>query len=290
MSLQNADPLPSSLFLFEGRSLLFSRTLIMGILNATEDSFYKGSRLSADQVLDRAQQMVSEGVDLLDIGAESTRPNAQMISVAEERDRLIPAIEILRKNFPKIPISADTRKSSVAKEAIRAGADIINDVSGFCFDPDMATVIAENKAAAILMHSQGAPEIMQDNPHYENILQEICDFFQERIEFASECGLSKDRIILDPGIGFGKNTSHNIAILRDLTFFRSLGCPLLIGASRKSMIGEILQLPDPKDRLDGTLAITSICSWQGVEIVRVHDVAANVHAARVCEAIKWGKL
>ncbi len=290
MSLQNADPLPSSLFLFEGRSLLFSRTLIMGILNATEDSFYKGSRLSADQVLDRAQQMVSEGVDLLDIGAESTRPNAQMISVAEERDRLIPAIEILRKNFPKIPISADTRKSSVAKEAIRAGADIINDVSGFCFDPDMATVIAENKAAAILMHSQGTPEIMQDNPHYENILQEICDFFQERIEFASECGLSKDRIILDPGIGFGKNTSHNIAILRDLTFFRSLGCPLLIGASRKSMIGEILQLPDPKDRLDGTLAITSICSWQGVEIVRVHDVAANVHAARVCEAIKWGKL
>ena len=290
MSLQNADPLPSSLFLFEGRSLLFSRTLIMGIPNATEDSFYKGSRLSADQVLDRAQQMVSEGVDLLDIGAESTRPNAQMISVAEERDRLIPAIEILRKNFPKIPISADTRKSSVAKEAIRAGADIINDVSGFCFDPDMATVIAENKAAAILMHSQGTPEIMQDNPHYENILQEICDFFQERIEFASECGLSKDRIILDPGIGFGKNTSHNIAILRDLTFFRSLGCPLLIGASRKSMIGEILQLPDPKDRLDGTLAITSICSWQGVEIVRVHDVAANVHAARVCEAIKWGKL
>ena len=290
MPLQKTHPLLSSLSLFEERHLLFSRTLIMGILNVTEDSFYKRSRLGVDHVLDRAQQMVREGVAIFDIGAESTRPNAQTVDAAQEIDRLIPAIEILRKNFPKIPISADTRKSSVAKEAIRAGADIINDISGFCFDPDMAAVIAESKAAAVLMHSQGTPEIMQDNPHYENILQEIYDFFQEKIRFASECGLSKDRIILDPGIGFGKNTSHNLAILRDLTFFRSLKCPLLIGASRKSMIGEILQLPDPKDRLDGTLAITSICSWQGVEIVRVHDVAANVHAVTVCDAIKWGKL
>ena len=290
MSLQNADHLPSFLPLFEGRTLHFTRTLIMGILNVTEDSFYKESRLHDDHVLDRAQQMVCEGVDIFDIGAESTRPNAKMISVDEERDRLIPAIQILRKSFPKIPISADTRKASVAKEAIRAGADIVNDVSGFCFDPDMAAVIAESKAAAVLMHSQGTPEIMQNNPYYENILQEIYDFFQERINVASKCGLSKDRIILDPGIGFGKNISHNLAILRNLTFFRSLKCPLLIGASRKSMIGEILRLPDPQDRLDGTLAITSICSWLGVEIVRVHDIAANAHAAKVCDAIKWGKL
>ena len=177
MPLQKTHPLLSSLSLFEERHLLFSRTLIMGILNVTEDSFYKRSRLGVDHVLDRAQQMVREGVAIFDIGAESTRPNAQTVDAAQEIDRLIPAIEILRKNFPKIPISADTRKSSVAKEAIRAGADIINDISGFCFDPDMAAVIAESKAAAVLMHSQGTPEIMQDNPHYENILQEIYDFF-----------------------------------------------------------------------------------------------------------------
>lgn len=289
MSSQNAHALSSPFPLFEGRHLLFSRTLIMGILNVTENSFYKGSRLRADHVLERAQQMVSEGVDILDIGAESTRPNAQTVSVTQEIDQLIPAVEMLRKNFPEMPISADTRKSSVAKEAIQAGADIINDVSGFCFDAEMATVIAENKAAAILMHSQGTPDNMQNNPHYENIRQEIYDFFLEKLNFASSCGLSKERIILDPGIGFGKNLSHNLSILRDLTFYRSLGRPLLIGASRKSMIGDILQLPDPQDRLEGTLAITSVCSWQGVEIVRVHDVAANAHVAKVCDAIKWSK-
>ena len=289
MSLHNTHVRSSSFPLFEGRHLLFNRTLIMGVLNVTENSFYKGSRLRADHVLERAQQMVSEGVDIFDIGAESTRPNAQTVSVAQELDQLIPAIEILRKNFPEMPISADTRKSPVAKEAIQAGADMINDVSGFCFDADMATVIAQNKAAAILMHAQGTPDSMQDNPRYENIRQEIFDFFLEKLNFASSCGLPKDRIILDPGIGFGKNLSHNLSILKDLTFYRSLGRPLLIGASRKSMIGEILQLPDPQDRLEGTLAITSICSWQGVEIVRVHDVAPNVRVARVCEAIKWSK-
>lgn len=287
MSFENSRdrslPLPG------GRALTFNRTLIMGILNVTENSFFEGSRLRPDEVLSRARQMADEGADIFDVGAESTRPGAQAVSEDEETRRLIPAIEILRKNFPATPISADTRKASVAREAIRAGADIVNDVSGFCFDPAMAEVVARGGAAAVLMHSQGTPESMQDNPRYENISAEIHAFFNERLNFAEKSGLPKGRIILDPGIGFGKKLPHNLSILRDLTIFRSLGCPLLIGASRKSMIGEILSLPDPRDRLEGTLAITSICAWQGVEIVRVHDVEPNARAARVCDAIRGSR-
>lgn len=268
------------------RSLNMKKTLIMGIINITSDSFYEQSRVSFDTCLEKVDLMIGEGVDILDIGAESTRPGAAEAPLVNELESIVPLVHSIREKHPQLPISVDTRKSLVALETLKAGADIINDVSGFVFDPALPQVAAKHDAVCVLMHSQGTPETMQTNPQYKNVIQDISSFFTKQMNIALSAGLAEDRIILDPGIGFGKSLSHNLSILNHLRDFKKLGRPLLVGASRKGMIGKILGVEDPADRLEGTLAITAQCALQGVAIVRVHDVLPNVRVAKVCDAMR----
>ncbi|MDD4364648.1 MAG: dihydropteroate synthase [Synergistales bacterium] len=260
-----------------GRRLTFgARTLVMGILNVTSDSFYPGSRIGTlKELIDRAGQMVDEGVDIIDIGAESTRPGSESIDETTERKRLIPAIETLRERFPDLPLSADTYKAAIAEEAVAAGADIINDISGFGFDRAFAERTAALGVPVVLMHIKGHPRDMQKNPCYNDLLPEIAAFLEERLDLARQAGIDRKRIVIDPGIGFGKTPEHNLEILRHLEAFRTFGLPLLIGHSRKSFLGAVLDQPSPEERLEGTMAVSALCAWQGVEIIRVHDVGAN---------------
>ena len=263
---------------------LGSRTYIMGILNVTPDSFSDGGKFnSIDRALMHAEKMLEDGVDIIDIGGESTRPGSESISLDEELQRLIPAVEIIRKNFD-IPISVDTYKSEVAKQSLESGADIINDISGLNFDTEMASIVSEAGAPIIIMHMQGRPKSMQQDPYYEDVIEEICKFFVERIDFAESRGIVREQIILDPGIGFGKRLHDNLMII---TFFDKLhvfNLPLLIGASRKSLIQDVLNLP-VDERLEGTLAIHAIAIDRGVNILRVHDVAENRRFVDMLQAI-----
>lgn len=273
-----------------GRSLdLGERTRIMGILNLTEESFYSGSRLSNEQqCLERAGQMLSAGADILDLGAESTRPGATLIPADLEIERLLPSLRLIRETYPEAVISIDTNKAAVAYRCLEEGADIINDISGLGFDEKMAETVARFSGALVMMHIQGRPENMQKNPYYEDLFFDIAEFFEERLNLAFQNGIAKDQIILDPGFGFGKTVQHNLDLMRHLEAFKGFGLPLLVGFSRKSTIGSVLDLPDPKDRLEGTLALSALCAWKGIDIVRVHDVEPNFRVIKMVEAVKIG--
>jgi len=260
------------------------KTLVMGILNVTPDSFYDGARnFKASTAIETAFQMESEGADIIDIGGESTRPGSDPISAEEEIARLQPVLEHLKTKL-KIPISVDTYKSSVAEWALQNEAVIINDISGLNFDPQMAKIIAKYKAGVILMHIKGTPKNMQTNPHYDNLIDEIISYLSDSIQKGCRAGIDESRIFIDPGIGFGKTVHDNYRIVHYLEEFKSLGFPILVGPSRKSFIGQILDLP-PAERLEGTLAAVTASILNGASIVRVHDVKAAVQAVKIADAI-----
>ena len=264
---------------------LGERTLIMGILNVTPDSFSDGGMfLSPEKALHQAKRLIEEGADIIDVGGESTRPFSDSVSEEEEKRRVIPIIEKLAAEVD-IPISIDTCKSGVARRALEAGATIINDVSALRFDPTMGEVAAESGAPVILMHMLGTPKTMQKNPHYDAVIAEIISFLQERIAYATRCGVRREQIVVDPGIGFGKTVDHNLSVLKHLAAFHTLNCPLLLGASRKTFIGMILEKEDPLEREIGTGSVTCAAILAGVHIVRVHNVSHNVEVATMADAI-----
>ncbi len=267
---------------------LGKRTLIMGILNVTPDSFSDGGMfLSPDSALRQAVKLIEEGADIIDVGGESTRPFSDSVDEEEEKRRVIPVIEKLASEVD-VPISIDTCKSGVARSALDAGATIINDVSALRFDPQMVRVVAQSGAPVILMHMLGTPRTMQKNPHYDAVVAEIMSFLQQRIEYATSHGVERKQIIVDPGIGFGKTVGHNLAILKNLASFHLLNSPLLLGASRKSFIGLVLDRENPLDREMGTAAVTCAAVLAGVHIIRVHNVSANAEVAKMAEAILQG--
>ena len=264
---------------------LKERSLIMGILNITPDSFSDGNRFfTLDDALVQARKLIADGADIIDVGGESTRPGAEKVTVVEERERVLPVIKALRREFPKLPISIDTCKAEVAEAAMAAGADLINDISGFNFDPEMAEVAAETKAYCCLMHIQGTPEAMQKNPVYEDLFAEISAYFEKSIARALGAGVEKDKIILDPGIGFGKTLEHNLLILKYLAEFTGFGLPLLLGTSRKSFISKLTGA-EVDERLPASLATVAQGLTNGANIVRVHDVAATKQVLTVIDAI-----
>lgn len=259
--------------------------LIMAVLNITPDSFSDGGQFfDPDRALQQALRMEAEGADLIDVGGESTRPGAAPVSVEEEIRRVVPIVERLSKQLA-IPISIDTTKSEVAQRAIEAGASIINDVSGFMRDPRMLSVAANGKSGLVIMHTKGTPQTMQRHPRYRDLIGEIHRFLSERIDAAAAHRIPRNRIAIDPGIGFGKTANHNLKILHRLGDFSDLGVPLLVGPSRKSFIGRILDLP-PSERLEGTAAAAAIAVFQGARIIRVHDIKPLVRVVRVAEAIR----
>ncbi|ADL07345.1 dihydropteroate synthase [Thermosediminibacter oceani] len=270
-----------------GRRIAFGRTLVMGIINVTPDSFYSGSRKQdLKEILKTASYMVESGADIIDVGGLSTRPGSDPVTEEEELARVLPAVKAIRESFPQIPISVDTYRAEVARRSLQAGADIINDISGFMFDENLVKVAAEFRAPLVLMHIKGTPKDMQKDPHYDDVVREIAEYFLERMEFAEAAGVDPDKIILDPGIGFGKQYQHNLEIMVRLEEFKSLKKPLLIGASRKTFIGKALGDVPPEERLEGTLAVTALCVMKGVDIVRVHDVKENRRVVDLLEAVK----
>jgi len=257
----------------------------MGILNVTPDSFSDGGRFTHDEALSaQIKTMLDSGADLIDVGGESTRPYAEPVSQDEELRRVLPAIVRIRSMHLSIPISIDTTKAEVARQALNAGADIINDVSALRFDPEMVRVAIAHEAPVILMHMHKTPKDMQDEPVYADVIREISDFLAERISWATEQGLAREQIIVDPGLGFGKTVAHNLTILKHLRTLKNLGCPLLIGHSRKAFIGRLLAL-ETQERDLATALISSYCATQGADILRVHDVKKTVQAVRLHEAI-----
>jgi dihydropteroate synthase len=263
---------------------LSSRTHIMGTLNVTPDSFFDGGKyLTLELAIERGVQMAEDGADIIDIGAESTRPGAEPISVEQELQRIIPVLKGLLRQID-VPISIDTYKSFVAETVLQIGANIINDISGLRFDPKMKEVVAKYQAPVVIMHIKGEPRNMQRNPHYDNLIREIYDYLSDSIELAVKAGIKQEKIIVDPGIGFGKRLSDNYEILRRLDEFKGLCCPILIGPSRKSFIGKVLNLP-PDQRLEGTIAAVAIGIQNGAHIVRVHDVKEISWACRIVDLL-----
>lgn len=270
----------------EALEQLGSRTLIMGVLNVTPDSFSDGGRYtSVEAAAAHASRLAEEGADIIDIGGESTRPGADPVSLEEELRRVIPVVEAVRAELPEICISVDTYKAKVAEEALRAGADMINDVSALRFDPDMVRVAAEAGAPIVLMHMLGTPKTMQQDPTYDDVVGEISAFLGERISWAVSQGIERERIIIDPGIGFGKRPEHNTEILRRLGELKALGRPILLGTSRKSFLGALTKRP-VEERLEETIASVVIGALHGADIVRVHDVGAVKYALTVADAIR----
>ncbi len=256
----------------------------MGVINVTPDSFSdEGSYLDKDKAVERGLKLVSEGSDIIDIGGESSRPGSDPISKEEEMRRVIPVISELRKRIDML-ISVDTTKSEVAKAALDSGADIINDISSFRFDPRMMTLAAQKEVPVILMHMKGTPKTMQTNPHYQDLLREVKEFLKERLEEVQAQSIKKEKIIIDPGIGFGKSLKDNLILINNLHFLEEFNRPILVGISRKSFIGKILNLP-PQERLEGTIASAILSLIHGAHILRVHDVEAVKKAILVAEAI-----
>ena len=269
---------------------LSDRAMLMGIVNVTPDSFSDGGQfVDASRAVDHALKLVSEGADIIDIGGESTRPGAEPVSEDEELRRVLPVIDSLRSQT-KALISVDTFKATVAREAVEAGADIINDITGLRGDPAMMEVVTECDAGVVIMHMQGMPRTMQQAPQYEDVVGEVRGFFEERIESIRAAGIDLDRVVLDPGIGFGKKLEHNIALIRATSDFLSLGRPILIGASRKSFISQITGSKAMGDRFWPTVAVTSLTRELGAMIHRVHDTAPCNQALRMTEAILNGVL
>ncbi|MGB9794098.1 dihydropteroate synthase [Caldisericum exile] len=286
MSLEKyLENTPLPIFEIRGKTFDFnSDKFVMGILNVTPDSFSDGGKfLNVEDALKHAEKMVAEGVDIVDVGGESTRPYSESVSVDEELRRVIPVIEAIRKEFPSIPISIDTYKSKVAEESINVGADIINDISGLRFDPLMIDVAKRYNVPVITMHIKGTPKDMQRNPHYDDLMKELLEYFEERINFLSSFGI--DKIIIDPGIGFGKTKEHNLEILNKLHEFTIFNKPILVGLSRKSFIGFTLDNRPVDDRLYGTLASNMFSLIKGASILRVHDVLPHKDMIRMYRAI-----
>ena len=267
---------------------LRKRTLIMGIINLTEDSFHAPSRTGLDKILETAADMVNAGADILDIGAESTRPGADRVSEPLELERIEAAVKIIRKHFPEVLLSIDTTRASVAKAALEQGADIINDVSGIS-DSEMLKVVKQFDAGLVLMHSRGTPKTMDSLCLYDDLIGDMISFFNTKITEITSYGIDDSNIIIDVGLGFAKTAEQDLFILKNLDTFKALGYPLLIGASRKRFIGAALGEPDPANRLEGTLAVSALCADQGVAILRVHDVLENYRAVKMIAAIKKGQ-
>ncbi len=259
---------------------------LMGILNVTPDSFSDGGRfVDADAALAQAQAMRDGGAAILDIGGESTRPGADAVEVSEEIRRTAPVIAALHQGKLGLPISIDTRKAAVAAAALAAGAAMVNDVSALTHDPDMAAVVAKAGVPVCLMHARGTPETMQLDPHYGDVLLDVYDALAARVAVAVAAGIAKDRIVVDPGIGFGKTLAHNLALIRGIALFHGLGCPVLLGASRKGFIGSVAGVADPAARMPGSVAVALAAVAQGVQVLRVHDVAATRQALDLWQAI-----
>lgn len=262
---------------------LSERVHIMGILNVTPDSFSDGGDyLRPTNAVERALTMIEEGADIIDIGGQSSRPGSEPVTEDEELKRVMPVIERVREEWDG-PLSIDTYRAHVAEEALKAGVSIVNDISAFTAEPGMGGVTADAGAAAVLMHMRGTPATMQENPSYEDLMGEVAFFLESAVERATSAGVGDDQIAVDPGIGFGKTTEHNLAILRKLPELAVLGKPILVGPSRKSFIGNVLDLP-AGERLEGNLATAAYAVAQGAKIIRVHDVRPTVRAVRMVEA------
>ncbi len=268
--------------------LSLDRPRIMGIVNVTPDSFSDGGRLgSVEAAVSHALHLADAGADILDIGGESTRPGSDAVALDEEVSRVLPVIEQLRARTDKL-ISVDTRKAEVMRRAAAAGADILNDVSALTHDPMSIEVAAESGLPVMLMHAQGDPKTMNDDPQYADVVLDVFDFLERRIRACEAAGIPRAKIVADPGIGFGKHLHHNVAVMAGLSLFHGLGVPLLLGASRKKMIGQLCDVPDPRDRVPGSLATVLAGAAQGVQIFRVHDVAETRQALMVWLASVMG--
>ena len=266
--------------------LAMDRPQIMGILNVTPDSFSDGGKFLAPEAALAQARTMAEAADVLDIGGESTRPGAAEVAVTEEVERTAPVIAALRAGGLGCPISIDTRKAAVARAGLAAGAGIVNDVAAMGFDPEMASVVAGSGAPVILMHSVGTPATMQDDPRYEDVLLDVYDFLKARIAAAEAAGIARDRIMVDPGIGFGKTAEHNLALIRRLSLFHDLGTPVLLGASRKRFIGAIGRESVAERRVAGSLAVALAGVAQGAQVLRVHDVVETRQALRLWQAVR----
>ncbi len=265
--------------------LTLDRPRIMGILNVTPDSFSDGGDLSTVRLAVARAERLSRVADILDIGGESTRPGAIPIPDTEEIARTAPVIRAIRDAGITTPISIDTRKAVVAAAALSAGADMVNDVSALTFDPEMAALVAQSGVPVCLMHAQGDPQTMQDDPRYADVVHDILDWLEARVEAATAAGIARARIVIDPGIGFGKTLQHNLTVLRHLSLYHDLGLPLLLGASRKRFIGTIGGTEDPRARMPGSLAVALFGAGQGVHVLRVHDVAETRQALSLQQAL-----
>lgn len=268
---------------------LGGRTLVMGIVNVTPDSFSDGGLLSdADEAVAHGVRLAAEGADILDIGGESTRPGSDPVPVDEEVARVVPVVAGLHEAAPDgVALSVDTRRPAVARAAIEAGASIVNDVTAAA-DPVMFDVVRETGAGLVLMHMLGEPKTMQDDPRYDDVVTEVRDFLAARLGAAVAAGVPRDRLCVDPGIGFGKNLTHNLTLLHDIASFEDLRVPVLVGASRKRFIGQLTGVDDPADRVEGTAGAVAWCAANGVDVVRVHDVLEMTRVVRVVDAIARG--
>jgi dihydropteroate synthase len=263
---------------------LSRRVAVVGILNLTPDSFYDGGRYNTEsQVLGRVEEMVEEGADIIDVGGESTRPCSEPVLLSQELSRVIPAIRSICARFA-IPVSIDTYKAEVAKQALDAGAQLVNDISALRFDSKLASVVSEYGAYVVLMHLKGTPRSMQESPQYTDVMAEVMQHLAKRIEFARSSGIAQERIVIDPGIGFGKTTEHNLVILRKLSQLLRLRSPVMVGASRKSFLGNILGLP-PARRLIPSVAAACVAVAAGARLIRCHDVAQTRHAVDLVHAV-----
>jgi dihydropteroate synthase len=268
----------------KGRLLVVEKPLVMGIINVTPDSFYAGSRKEgADAILRQAEQMLKDGATILDIGGQSTRPGSEKLSAADELKRVIEPIKTIHKNFPEAFISIDTYYSTVAKEAVEAGASIVNDISAGNIDEQMIETVAALKVPYVLMHMQGTPQTMQEHPQYENVTKEVLDFFIHKKNELHQAGITD--IIIDPGFGFGKTKANNFELLRNLPVFKMLDCPLLLGISRKATIYKTLGIT-VEEALNGTTVLNTIGLMNGASILRVHDVKEAVEAVKLFNAYK----
>lgn len=280
------EPAPLKTVLADGRELSYEQMCVMGILNITPDSFYAGSRVPVvDDVVKKAGLMLAHGAGILDIGGESTRPGSDSVDGEEERNRVIPVIKAVRAAYPQAVISIDTYRADTAEAALAAGADIINDVTAMEADPKMADLVVKSKAPIILMHMRGTPKNMQQNCEYKNVVEEVAAYLYQRAELLRSRGVGAEKIILDPGICFAKTVEQNLLLMRDLHTLTSFGYPVLLAASRKSTIGTVLGGIPAEERLEGTMATSLQAVYAGAQMVRVHDVVANIRAIRMLEAI-----
>jgi dihydropteroate synthase len=261
------------LFKIKSKTFLFDEfPLIVGVLNITPDSFYDGGKYETqNQILKRVDKMIEEGADIIDIGGESTRPYSKRISLDDERKRLLPALKKIKKNF-NIPISIDTMKSKIADICLKEGAEVINDATGFLYDKNIPKIVAKHNAAVIINHTPSLPDDMQMKCNYKNLTKEISLFFKSKIKICRDLGVDKKSIILDPGIGFGKETAHNIDLIKNIKDFDSLKMPLMYGVSNKSFIGTILKIKNPRKRVTGSVIAAYVCIQNGAKLIRTHNI------------------